>query len=147
MNNAMKYVAITLIGVLGSVANAFAQQASPGVTTQPAVPAPPPTAPNGDTTSSTTTPSTGSQGQQTHNARPASDVIKEARESGYALKIDAKNGNYVFCKTDAAVGTRLTKQICMDVDRFVYIQQQQDRDRNYLRTTLGQMHCNDKGCM
>jgi hypothetical protein len=143
----MKCVAIALIGVVGSAATAFAQQPASGVTTQPAASASPPTAPNAATTSATAAPSSASQGEQTNSARPAPDIIKEARRDGYALKINAKSGIYVFCKTDASVGSRFTKESCVDVDKFALMQQQKQRDMQYMRTTLTQLQCNDKGCM
>jgi hypothetical protein len=145
MNTSMKCIAIALIGVLGSAATAVAQQSSPGVTTQPAASTSPATAPNA-ATSASTAPSTGSQGEQANSARPAPEMIKEARRDGYALKINAKSGLYVFCKTDASVGSRFTKESCVDVEKFAMMQQQKQRDMDYVRQTLGQLHCNDKGC-
>ncbi len=146
MNTSMKRIAVVLIGVLGSAANAFAQQSSPDVTTPPVVSTFPPTAPDATTTSTTTSPSTGSQSEQTNNTRPPPEMIKEARRDGYTLKTKAKSGIYVFCKTDASVGSRFTKENCVDVEKFALMQQQKERDREYMRTTLGQMHCNDRGC-
>lgn len=150
INTSMKCVAIALIGVLGSAATAFAQQPSPDVTTQPVVPASAPTVPNTTTTSATTAPSTGSQGQQTTNARPARpapEIIKEARRDGYVLKIKSGNGNYVFCRTDANVGTRFTTEKCLDVGLFALMQQQQQRDRDQMRSTIEGFHCDLKsGC-
>lgn len=142
----MKCVAIALIGVLGSATPAFAQQSSPGVTTQPVAPISAPTAPDATTTtSSTTAPNAGSQGQQTSNARPAPDVIKEARRNGYVLK--TKSDNYVFCKTDASVGTRFTTEKCLDVDTLALMLQQQERDRDYMRSTIQGLGCTTKtGC-
>jgi len=145
INTSMKCVAIALIGVLGSAATAYAQQASPGVTTQPLNPASPPTAPDATTNLATTAPSAGSQGQQTNNARPKPEIIKEARRDGYALK--TMSGNYVFCKTEAKVGTRLTTEKCMGIDSFALMLQQQDRDRDWLRSTIEGFHCDIKtGC-
>jgi hypothetical protein len=133
--------------VLGSAATAFAQQSSPGVTIQPVVSASPPTAPNATATSATTAPSTESQGQQTDNARPTLEIIKEAHRDGYALKIKAKSGAYVFCKTDATVGSRFTKESCVDADKFVLMQQQKQRDQAYMRTTIQGLQCDLKmGC-
>jgi hypothetical protein len=147
ITTSMKCVAIVLIGVLGSAATAFAQQPSPGATPQPAVPTAPATAPNAATTSATTAPGTGSQGEQTNSARPAPDIIKEARRDGYALKIKAKSGIYVFCKTDASVGSRFTKESCVDVDKFALMQQQKQRDQEYMRTTIEGLQCDSKmGC-
>jgi len=143
----MKCVAIALIGVLGSAATAFAQQPSPGVTTQPVAPASAPTAPNATTTSATTATSTGSQGQQTNYARPAPEIIKEARRDGYVLKIKSGNGNYVFCRTDANVGTRFTTEKCLNAETFALMQQQQQRDRDQMRSTIEGFHCDLKsGC-
>lgn len=146
MNTSMKCVAIALIGALGSAATASSQPSSPGVTTQPAASPSPATAPNATTASASTAPSTGSQDEQTEGARPAPEMIKEARRDGYALKINAKSGLYVFCKTDASVGSRFTKESCIDVEKFAMLQQQKQRDMDYVRQTLGQLHCNDKGC-
>jgi hypothetical protein len=94
-----------------------------------------------------TAPSTEPQSQQTSNARPTPELVQEARRDGYVLKTKAKSGIYVFCKTDAAVGTRFTKENCVDVEKFALMQQQKERDRDYMRTTLDQFHCNNKtGC-
>jgi hypothetical protein len=141
----MKCVAVALIGVFGSAATAFAQQPAPDVATQPAASTSPPTAPSAATTSATTAPSTGSQGEQTNSARPTPDVIKDARRDGYALKINAKSGIYVFCKTDSSVGSRFTKESCVDVDKFALMQQQKQRDMEYMRTTITQLQCNSQG--
>jgi hypothetical protein len=147
MNTSMKCVAIALIGALGSAATAFAQPSSPGVTTQPAASPSPATAPNPTTASASTAPSTGSQDEQTESARPAPEMIKEARRDGYALKIKAKSGTYVFCKTDATVGSRFTKESCVDVEKFVLMQQQKQRDQAYMRTTIQGLQCDLKmGC-
>jgi hypothetical protein len=147
INTSMKCVAIALIGVLGSATAAFAQQSSPAVITQPDAPTSPATAPNATTTSPATAPSAESQGQETANARPAPELIQEARRDGYVLKTKAKSGIYVFCKTDAAVGTRFTKENCVDVEKFALMQQQKERDRDYMRTTIMGLHCDVKtGC-
>jgi|ERR1700683_5198723 hypothetical protein len=147
MNTSMKCVAIALIGALGSAATASSQPSSPGVTTQPAASPSPATAPNATTASASTAPSTGSQDEQTEGARPAPEMIKEARRDGYALKIKAKSGTYVFCKTDATVGSRFTKESCVDVDKFVLMQQQKQRDQAYMRTTIQGLQCDLKmGC-
>ena len=70
-----------------------------------------------------------------------------ARRDGYALKIKAKSGTYVFCKTDATVGSRFTKESCVDVDKFVLMQQQKQRDQAYMRTTIQGLQCDLKmGC-
>ena len=146
MHTSTTCIAIMLIGVLGSAPAAFAQQSSPRVTGQRVAPTSPPTASNASTTSATTTPSTESQGEQTNNERPAPEIIKEARQDGYVLKIKAKSGIYVFCKTDAKTGTRFTTETCVDVEKYALMQQQKERDRDYVRQTLSQLHCNDKGC-
>jgi hypothetical protein len=42
------------------------------------------------------------------------ELIKEARRDGYVLKTNAKSGIYVFCKTDAKVGTRFITENRVD---------------------------------
>ena len=145
MGTPMKRIAIMVIGVLGSATTAFAQQSSTGVTKQ-AVVQTSPTAPSATTTSATTAPSTESQGEQTNNARPTPEMIKEARRDGYVLKTKANSGTYAFCKTDAKTGTRFTTESCVDVEKYALLQQQKERDKDYMRSTIGQLHCNDRGC-
>ena len=91
-----------------------------------------------------TAPSAESQGDKTTNARPPDDTIKEARRDGYVLKIKGKSGIYVFCKTDAKTGTRFATESCVDVEKFAMMQEQKQRDRDYMRTTISGVGCNSK---
>lgn len=117
-----------VISMLAIAASAEAQQqASPGVTTQPAAPTGTPS------TTATTATAPASEAPAAQPTRPSSDAIKEARRAGYTMK--TKSGNYFFCKEDADVGTRLATEHCVDAEALALTLERQQMDRDALKNS------------
>jgi hypothetical protein len=135
----MQNLAIAMIGALAAASIVFAQESAQPAST------PATTAPVAAAASETSGVNGGSQSQQA-GARPSADTVKQARQLGYALKTSTKTGTYVFCKTDAQLGTRLESTKCMEPEMLMSLLQQMERDKNYLQSRLAQSHCNDRGC-
>ena len=117
---------LMIIGLLGVGTCVYAQQSSPGVATQPALPTVTPTAP-----SATSTPSA-PQGQQTTSNRPSPETIKEARRAGYTMKTNS--GNYYFCKEETDLGSRFSSEHCFQADALELLLQRQQMDKDALRS-------------
>ncbi len=112
---------------MGIAGAAYAQQVTPGVATQPAVPTATPT-------SSAATSSPGATDATAAPAtpkRPTTDLINKARRAGYTMK--TKSGNYFFCKEDADVGTRLAQEHCVDSEAFALTLERQEQDKDAIR--------------
>jgi hypothetical protein len=123
---ALNKTSLALMWVLGVASSAYAQtsaRVTPGVATQPAVP------PSAGPATTATDPTIFKPESQP--GRPADDIIKQARRSGYVMK--SKSGHYFFCKEEAATGTRLTIERCVTSNDFALLLERQERDKDQIR--------------
>jgi len=123
---------LMIIGLLGVGTCVYAQQSSPGVATQPALPTATPTAPSATSTPTASTATSAPQGQQTTSNRPSPETIKEARRAGYTMKTNS--GNYYFCKEETDLGSRFSSEHCFQADALELLLQRQQMDKDALRS-------------
>jgi hypothetical protein len=66
---------------------------------------------------------------------PSADILRSARDAGFTIKI--ANGTTHFCKTEAAVGTRLPAEHCMNEQQLALFFERAEDQREKLSHQLG----------
>ena len=66
---------------------------------------------------------------------PPADVLKKARRAGYHTRI--KNGEVLYCKTDAQLGTRITQENCLNQNMLVLTLERVQLQRDQMLSNHG----------
>jgi hypothetical protein len=74
---------------------------------------------------------------------PSPEVIKKARQHGYHIK--KKDGVLLYCREDAAVGTRISSEKCLSEDEFNALIRQNDDTTDQLRRGTCGRDCMSSG--
>jgi hypothetical protein len=72
---------------------------------------------------------------------PSADTLKKARQAGYHTKVS--HGVLYFCKQQAEVGTRFSKEYCADENTLLVTLQREETQRDQFQHTGG---CSGSGC-
>jgi hypothetical protein len=88
------------------------------------------------TFATTSTPATAAPRTAAISASPSPDMLKKARLAGYHIK-KLPQGDTLFCKVEAHVGSRFIMDSCMDETQFEQLLLRAESMRDSLRDHIG----------
>jgi hypothetical protein len=142
----MTYIKATLWGSVVAAAMIGSVYAQTPSTAQPATPATPSTSSSStQPAASTPAPAAANASSASANsstpAAPSEDFIKKARNEGFKPEVQ-KNGETLFCRKDASLGTRFETKKCLNQDQVQQVIYAAQDQRNNLRPRT----CQGAGC-